>query len=138
MKMLVVEDDSMSRKLMQRFLASHGQCDVAVNGREGVAAFNKALEAGQPYDLICMDVMMPEMDGHTALKRIREIEKRKGIWGIDSAKVIMTTALGDAASIVEAFNSQCEAYLIKPIHMDKLIERLTALGLIGPQSVRAK
>lgn len=130
MKTLVAEDDFVSRSVLQEILAPFGQCDVAVNGAEAVDAFRKAIEAGNPYDLVCLDIMMPEMDGQAALKLIREYEATHGITGGDGVKIIMTTALGDFNNIMTAFREQCEAYLLKPIGKDALYKQLRFLGLI--------
>jgi len=130
MKTLVVEDDFVSRRLLQIVLTPYGQCDIAVNGREALEAFKMALDEGSPYDLVCLDIMMPEMDGHEVLKQIRETEMQNGKGGLDGAKVIMTTALGDFENIKRAFIGQCEAYLVKPVEKQKLLEKLVELGLI--------
>ena len=74
MKTLVVEDDLVSRQLLQTILSRYGECNVAVNGKEALSAFSLAWKALQPYDLICLDVMMPEMDGQETLRQIRKIE----------------------------------------------------------------
>ncbi len=66
MRILVVEDDFISRRLLCRFLERFGECDVAINGNEAVNAVEHALQAGAHYDLICLDIMMPEMDGQEA------------------------------------------------------------------------
>ncbi|MFY9742801.1 MAG: response regulator, partial [Candidatus Sulfotelmatobacter sp.] len=92
MRTLIVEDDFTSRLLLQSFLAQYGECHIAVNGTEAVAAFRAALENQQPYDLICMDIMMPEMDGQAAIQEIRAIEEAGGIISSNGAKIIMTTA----------------------------------------------
>lgn len=130
MKILVVEDDFISRRLMQKFLVSYGDCDIAVNGREALMAFDMAWQEGKPYDLITLDIMMPEMDGQRALAEIRSAEEKKGISGPDGVKVIMTTALSDPENVMTAFKSQCEAYLIKPIARENLITILNALDLV--------
>ena len=83
----------MSRRLLQAILAPHGACHVAVGGREALEAFKMALKDKQPYNLICLDIMMPEMDGQEVLKEIRRTEDELGISGCDRAKIIMTTAL---------------------------------------------
>ena len=79
MKVLIAEDDFASRKFMLRFFEKYGECDVTVDGKEAVEAYKMAIECGEPYDLICLDIMMPEMDGHQALKTIRKIEEENGV-----------------------------------------------------------
>ena len=79
MRVLVVEDDFISRRLLCRYLEPHGECDVAVNGNEALSAFKQALSSGQYYDLICLDIMMPGMDGQETLKRMRILEREAGI-----------------------------------------------------------
>jgi two-component system chemotaxis response regulator CheY len=131
MRFLIVEDDFTSRQLMQIYLADFGQAFVAVNGREAVTAFENALNDGQPYDMICLDIMMPEMDGQEALKAIREIEKQRGIGGLDAVKVIMTTAKGESKDIFTAFRTGCEVYMVKPVRKDALLKEMQKLGLLS-------
>jgi two-component system chemotaxis response regulator CheY len=131
MKTLIVEDDFASRKLMQKYLSPFGETDVVVDGEEAVDAFKLAMEEEEPYDLICLDIMLPKMDGQKVLKEIRKIEEDRGILGNDGTKVIMTTALGDAKNVLNAFRSQCEGYLQKPISKEHMITQLKELGLIG-------
>ena len=129
MKSLVVEDDFAARKLMQRWLSQVSDCDIAVNGIEAVDAFTDALKQGDPYDLICLDIMMPQMDGHQALEAIRQIESGHGIGGQDSVKVIMTTVLDDPRDFMKSFREGCEGYVVKPIEKQKLLEEIGKLGL---------
>ncbi len=131
MKSLVVEDDFAARKLMQRWLSQVSDCDIAVNGIEAVAAFNEALTNSDPYDLICLDIMMPLMDGHQALEAIRQIESEQGIVGLDSVKVIMTTVLGDSKHVMGAFREGCEGYVVKPVEKQKLLAEMERLGLLA-------
>ena len=77
MKILLAEDDFVTRKFMASFLSKYGECDVTVDGMEAVDAFMLALEEGEPYDLVCLDIMMPVMDGYQALMGIRKLEKEK-------------------------------------------------------------
>lgn len=130
MKTLIVEDDFTSRLLLQTLMNPYGEVHVAVNGKEALVAFKAALDIDKPYDVVCLDIMMPEMDGQTALKEIREIEREAKIAGLNRTKIIMTTALDDPQNILNAFNEQCEAYIIKPIKKDKLFEQLRSLGQI--------
>ena len=130
MRTLIVEDDFMTRKLMARLISRYGECDVAVNGEEAIAAYSQSVKDNKKYDLICLDILMPGLDGHQTLKKIREIESTNHIKSENRVKIIMTTVLSDSASVMEAFNSKCEAYLIKPIDSKKLVQQLEFLGLI--------
>ncbi len=129
MKTLIVEDDFVSRKLVQKTLESFGDVDLATNGDEALTAFKEALDEKTPYDLICLDIMLPGKDGHEVLKQVRAIESEKGIHGLDGVKVIMTTALGDQKNLFGSFREGCEAYLVKPIMKETLIKEINALGL---------
>ncbi len=130
MKILIVEDEFGSRKLLQKFLSPYGVCDMAVDGDEAVEAFSLAMKDKEPYDLVCLDIMLPKKDGQEVLKEIRGIEKENGKYGLDGTKIIMTTALNDPKNIMEAFKSQCEAYIPKPITKQKLLEEMKSLGLL--------
>lgn len=130
MKTLIVEDDFSSRLLLQELLKIYGRTHIAVNGKEAVEAVRMALEAREPYSLICLDIMMPEMDGLEALRQIRNLEENKGILSQNAAKIVMTTALADPKNVIAAFGSLCDAYLTKPIHKAKLLEELRKLKLI--------
>jgi two-component system chemotaxis response regulator CheY len=136
LKVLVVEDDFVSRVVLQGLLSKYGECHIAVNGREAVEAFRRALTAGEGYDLICLDVKMPEMDGPTALGLIREIEAGQSI-DAAPAKVFMTTSVRDMKTVVGSFKLICDAYLLKPLDGKKLEDHLTAAGLISPEPVVA-
>lgn len=130
MKSLIVEDDFTSRLLMQKFLAPYGESHVAVNGNEAIEAFTQAINSDEPYQLICLDIMMPEMDGHATLKEIRAFEENKGIMVGDGVKIIMTTALGDMDNKLTAVKEFCDAYLVKPIDRGKILELIDSFGLI--------
>ena len=131
MKTLIVEDDFTSRLLIQEFLRGYGVSHIAVNGREAVEAVAAALDSGEPYQLVCLDIMMPGMSGQQALKEIRELEESRGIFSSDGAKIIMTTALNDIQSKIDAFAGLCDAYLTKPIHKEHLLRELRKLKLIA-------
>ena len=130
LKILIAEDDLISRKFLGKFLAQYGECDMVVDGLEAVDAFLMAMRDKEPYDLICLDIMMPKVDGVKVLKAIRDIETQHGILPEKRSKVIMTTALSEAQYVQTAFDYGCEAYAAKPIETDKLTEVLLKLRLI--------
>lgn len=130
MKILIAEDDFASRNSIKNFLKQFGECDITVDGSEAIDAYMMALEMDEKYDLVCLDVMMPVMDGYQALKGIRDLEKSKGITGKNAAKVIMTTALNEERNVKKAFELGCTVYCAKPIDLDKLKKALEKLELI--------
>jgi two-component system, chemotaxis family, chemotaxis protein CheY len=130
MRTLIVEDDFTSRILMSEFLRELGPAHVAVDGREAVEAVRSALKSGTPYELICLDIMLPEMNGQDVLKEIRARENEAGIQLGKGAKVIMTSALSDPKNVLSAFREQCDGYLVKPIVKEQLFEQLRIQGLI--------
>jgi len=130
LKMLIVEDDFPSCKIMAEYLSQYGDCTTADNGAEGVEAFKNALDAGTPYDLVCLDIMMPEMDGHEVLRAIRQIEQEHGIFDPGGVNVIMTTAKDRSRDMIEAFDEGCASYIVKPVDQEKLNAEMQKLDLI--------
>lgn len=130
MKILIAEDDFASRKFMLRFLAKYGECDITVDGEEAVEAFVMALDAEEGYDLVCLDIMMPGIDGYQALKKMRDIEAEREIPEDKAAKIIMTTALNEGRNVTKAFELGCVAYAGKPIDQEKFENVLRKLNLI--------
>jgi two-component system chemotaxis response regulator CheY len=129
MRALIVDDDFYCRSYLQEILHPFAYCDVAVNGDEAIYAYKKAMEEDRPYDLVCLDLVMPEIDGQKALQEIREIEKESG--REEPAKVIITTVLDDTRETHDAFFlGGATSYLVKPIDEPTLISELRKLGLI--------
>lgn len=133
MKTLIVEDDFTSRFFLQEVLKEFGTIDVALNGKEAVKAVKKALKNGEPYQFICMDIMMPEMDGQAAIKEIRKLEEKQNILSSKGAKIFMTTALNDVKNVGQAYSSLCDEYLTKPIDKVQLVNRLRKYGLLDQE-----
>ncbi len=124
---LIVDNDLISGKIMFCHLSPMGKCDIVNNGSDAIKAFIEAIDKGESYDLVTLDIMLPKFHGHEVLKRIRSIEEERGV---ASAKIIMTTALNNAKLIMSAFKEQCDAYLIKPIRKKILMKRLGELNLV--------
>ncbi|HIJ91035.1 MAG: Hpt domain-containing protein [Desulfobulbaceae bacterium] len=118
---LIVEDEFISRYITQEFLHPLGTCHIAVNGFEAILAFKNGLVEKRPYDLVCLDIMMPGMTGTEVAKEMRRLEAELGVK--KPSKIVMTTAVSDKEIIVELFQKKlCDAYLIKPISREKLYE----------------
>jgi two-component system chemotaxis response regulator CheY len=125
---LIMEDDPVSGRLMQKYISPYCDCTLVVDGRAAIEAFEQAVLNGDIYHLLVLDIMVPEIHGKDVLKRIREIEREHGIPGSRRSRAIMTTALSDAGNIVESFKSRCDAYLVKPIDRKVLIKEIAGLG----------
>lgn len=128
MKILIAEDDFSSRKYLYKFMETYGECDITVDGIEALDAFLMALEAEEPYDLICIDIMMPKVDGIKVLQVIKDMEKQNKVPPERACKVIMTTALNDVDLVNKLFEYGCEAYATKPIDIVKMASVMEKLG----------
>lgn len=130
MRIMIAEDDLVSRKFLFKFLSQYGECDLVVDGLEALDAFLMSIKDDKPYDLICLDIMMPKVDGVKVLKSIRDYENQKNVAPEKRTKVIMTTALAETQFVQNAFDIGCDAYAAKPIDMVKFTEVLHKLGLV--------
>ncbi|MBF0457267.1 MAG: response regulator [Nitrospirae bacterium] len=133
MRILIADDDFNNRTVLQGMLTGYGDCDVVVTGKEALEAFILAHEEKNPYDLICLDIMMPVMDGNEALVKMRAYEEHMGLLvPSEQAKIVMTTALDHPKDIIKAFyKGGCTAYLTKPITKKALVEQLKDIGLLN-------
>ena len=102
---------------MKKFLSSYGTCDVAVDGMEALDAFMEAVKQKEPYDLLCLDIMMPRVDGLKVLKAIRVLEKQHNL---KHTCIMMMTALADVEYVDQALELGCDAYAAKPIDTEKV------------------
>ena len=130
MKSLIVEDEFTSRILLQHLLAPYGVCHIAVSGEEAVDAFRMALAEAAPYDLICMDIRMPGIDGVEAVRQIRAEEIKDGVLSSNGVKIIMQTSVDCPKDVVRSFSALCDGYLVKPIGKISLREEIRTMGLI--------
>ena len=131
MKCLIVEDNEMTREGLTYFLADHAQIETAGNGREALEKFTLALEEGTPFDLVLLDIIMPEMDGQQALKLMRRTEKDHPAAQGRKCVIIMTTALNAPENMEEAlWEGDCTDYLVKPVVRADLLAMLKRYRLI--------
>ncbi|GFO62734.1 response regulator [Geomonas paludis] len=130
MKCLIIEDNEFLREGLIMFLQGVADIATAVNGREGVERFTSALQQGAPFDLVLLDIVMPEMDGQQALKLMRRAEQEQGPAGKKSV-IVMTTALNSPANMEEAmWDGDCSDYLVKPVARADLMAILQRHGLL--------
>lgn len=132
MRCLIVDDDELSRELISLYLQQVASIEMAVDGKDAVERFSAASEAGQPYDLIILDVLMPVMNGHEAARRIRLLEREKGLTSDKGTNIIMLSSLNTPKDIIESYvAAQSAAHLVKPVTPEKLLKTLKQLELIA-------
>ncbi len=130
LRILVVDDNSVSRSLLQLFLERYGTCDLASTGPEALTAFYGALHEGRPYHLVCLDIQMPDMDGLGVLEAIRGAEA-DGEGPARSVRVLMTTAFDEKDLVEQALRLGSDGYIVKPLRLEKIAARLKELDLIA-------
>lgn len=129
-KCLVVDDDELGRELIANYLDGVAECDMAENGLKAVELFRSAFEGGEPYDLMILDIVMPEMDGHTAAKEIRLIEKEWGVPMNNGVSIVVLSSLNTPNDVIQAYvSARSAAHLVKPVRPDKLLATLDKLGM---------
>ena len=129
MKTLIVEDDLTCSVLLQTILQEYGPVQTAGNGKQAIEIVRDSLNRKEPFNLICMDIMMPEMNGQQAVAAIRAMEEQREIFS-NGATIIMITAIDDEESAKTAYSNFCDLYVVKPIEKAPLLEELRKLGLI--------
>jgi two-component system chemotaxis response regulator CheY len=131
MKVLVVEDDLITRKAMQKYISPYGKVDIAGDGEEAFAAFSRALRENKPYDLVCLDIKLPKLNGQEFLKRIRKTEEELKIGEKLKVKIIMTSVLADPDNVFKAFyKGKAASYLVKPFTEEEIVSEIRKLGLL--------
>ena len=130
MKILIAEDDFTCRAALQAILTPYGEVQVAADGCEALSALSEAMFSDFPYDLICLDIMMPDIDGKEVLSLFRSAEEENGVIIGHGTKIIMTTSLKDRKNVLGAFNELCDAYLVKPINKEDILKHLRDFKLL--------
>ena len=135
LKVMVVDDTITYRMIMKMVAGSIPGVSVtgtASNGKQAIDSIESQITANAVTipEVLLLDVEMPVMDGHEALKQIRALEEKKGIFVGDGVKIVMVTALGDKKNILEAFHEGCEYYLVKPFQQKKILELLNEMDLL--------
>lgn len=129
MKILIVEDDRIIRKMMTNLLQRYGDCTTAENGLMAFKDITASWQSGVPYDLVFLDINMPVMDGFSALQLIRDFEEKKNIAEINRTKIIIVSSNNDKNSIIKAARHGIADYMTKPVFRGTLYNRLAKLGI---------
>ncbi len=130
MRILIVEDDPTSQMLLEDILSDYGECVIAQDGQQAMYEFTMAYASDKVFDLILMDIMMPNMDGKEAVKQMRSFESEFGINSADEARIIMITALSDPKNVFESYRGGATAYITKPVKESVLVKQIEDFGLL--------
>lgn len=128
MKILIVDDDLANCQLIRHLLTPFSDPDIVDNGEKAVEAFLEAHKNKEPYDIIFLDIMMPEKDGHEVLRDIREWESKNLSYGRGEAKIVMVSALDSKDHILSSFKEGCEYFLVKPVSRSKVFNIMSEMG----------
>lgn len=131
MKSLVVDDEFVPRMVLQRILQAYGPCDAATNVVEALAALQHAMEQKKPYQLVCLDIEMPDGSGQQVLKEIRRLEEQHALSVELQSKVLMTSGHSEVEQVRAAFHNGSDGFLVKPVDVERLKKRLRELALIS-------
>ncbi len=132
MKILIVDDEMVSRRKMEIIMREYGECQAVENGNAAIRTFTAAIEAGTPFDLITLDISLPDMEGTTVLKMIRELEKGNTLPHDRRVRVLMVTAHGDKEIVMTSIAAGCDDYIVKPFTLDTITQKLEKIGLEHP------
>jgi two-component system chemotaxis response regulator CheY len=127
MRILIAEDDCASARYMSGLLARFGECVLAEDGELALAAYCLALEEGRPFQLLCLDIMMPRRTGRRCLRRSAGWSGWPGEAG-PGCQDHHDQALGDMRSVMSAYRGGATAYITKPILTERLYETICSLG----------
>jgi len=128
---LIVEDDDTTRLLLNAILSRYATCDSVQNGAQALEACQKAMQNGQPYDLITLDLVLPDYDGLEVLRRVRALERERQVASRDAVRVLIVTGAREDPDAEHEFQPGCEAWLLKPLRERSLVEKLGELGLLS-------
>ncbi len=115
-KILVVDDSYVCRTIMVKILVNYGECHSALNGEEALEAYKHSVLEHQPFDLITLDIGLPDIGGPEVLEKIRTYEEK--------TKVLMVTSHSDKDSVLTCIRAGCDVYIVKPIQGQLLLDKL--------------
>lgn len=130
-KYLIVEDDELSRKILEDVMSEFAECDSAPDGNVGFKLFEQAILMGQPYDLVCSDVVMPGMDGHDMVCLMRALEESLPVVDYMRSKIFMISSSDSIRDMTQAIlENDCDDYIVKPFRRESLKSLLQKYNLI--------
>ncbi len=124
-KILIIDDDFVNRQFMSSILDGYAKCDVASSGKEAIEAYNLSITTNSRYNVLLLDIKMPDMDGISFLKVLRKHEEKAGILLGKGVPVVMVTGHEDMC--IDAFSAGCDGYITKPVNVEQLKNTINKL-----------
>lgn len=139
MKALIVDDQPVSRKKIQKILEGVCDNDSVDSGAAAINSFRKSLDEKKTFDIITLDISMPDMNGTEVLQKIRELESERGITKHRQVKILMITAASDKETVVACIKSGCDDYIVKPLNKEAIAGKFKKFGFnIKPEGTSDK
>jgi len=121
-RILIIEDSQPNRDLLKEILKETAECDFAESGIAAAEMYNRSIEQKQAYDVILLDIILPEASGIDLLKKIRKSERDAGILLGEGVPIVMVT--GQEQRFLEAYDKGCNDYILKPIQPEVLLQKI--------------
>ncbi|KAA3617632.1 MAG: response regulator [Calditrichaeota bacterium] len=138
LKVLIVEDVFLIQRMLQKLILEYADCQSAENGKKAVELYTSEYFNGEPFDVIFLDIFMPEMDGIEVLQSIRLFEDELKMKPEEKINIIMVTSMSNNNMIQKAKNLGCNGYITKPFSREQIISELKRLGLVKKAEGRFK
>ena len=133
MKILIVDDERVSRKKMENIMQPYGRCYAVESGTAAIKAFTEALLGGEQFKVVTLDVSMPDMSGDDVLSMIRTVERTNNIPRDERAKVFMVSSHSDQSTVMASIEAGCDDYIKKPFTAERVTQKLRQLGVTVDQ-----
>jgi len=129
MRILIVDDDYVSRSKLKAILGLQGDCDCAASGEIALKMFEAADKEMMPYNLVTVDVEMPEMNGKELVAQLRQWEEKHGVGLTERAKILMVTIKKELRTVSASYSEGCDGYLVKPVTPETVAQALKEIGM---------
>jgi two-component system chemotaxis response regulator CheY len=127
MKILIIDDEMAALAKMKILLSRYGDCTLVTNGTQALQQCAKAIQDMTPFELITIDIHLPEISGIDLLSAISGLEKSRNT---PQSQKIMVTASGTKDNLIRATCKGCDGFLVKPVKRDTVDEKMAALGFV--------
>ena len=138
-RILIVEDSSSVRQWFTAVLAERAELSTARNGLEALNRIWAAWEKGEPFQAIFMDIIMPVMDGLSAVKEIRRLERERRSEGVRPCRICIISRLAKPEDILKAqYHCGADGYVTKPFAESTILQTISNLGVELPHQLRMR